>query len=1282
MNDISGSGVWSSESADSTNYLIIDLGETKNITTIATQGRGHTREYVTEYRIEFGNNNLDYSDFKDASGYTKVCPRAWMPTVNNFYETITVDLKRKTMIIAIATQGLAYSQNFVTEYIVSYGTDGSDWSTHKSKYGNDQIFKGNSDGKSVKKNVFETPIVARYIRINPILWVAKISMRIELYGCDYVAETIGFKGNSLVKMDLRDRKISSLREIIRLRIKTNDADGIILYSRGSQHDILALQLSDNKLVLSVQLGGSGFITSLSVGSLLDDNFWHDVVIQRNGKHLTFSVDTFVVKETMLTDYRYLNLNREIYIGGIPNFNQDGLIVKKNFTGCIENLFINGTNIVEKVKDESYDFTNVNVIKSCVEEQIVPITFKSRKSFIQLKSYETPSFNISFDFRTFEEIGALLYHKFYTDGDIKLFIEKGLLIIEAKDRNSMNRIDTMFDQKMNDGRWHSTSLIVSENHIELVIDGRPSVTTRLFSMKTGNMFVIGGNMPGYVGFLGCMRKIYVENNKIHPMSLSSTDFSDDLLFDVCQMIDRCSPNPCKHGGTCEQIWNDFKCDCEGTGYSGAVCHTSRNSLSCDDYRVANPTSTKAEIDIDVDGSGPLKPFPVKCVFHQNGVTETFVGHSNEQPTQVNGFNAPGSFIQDIIYNAGMDEIVQLVNRSHSCKQFIKYRCHKSRLFREDSDVSTVTPDFKPFSWWVSRDNKKMDYWGGSQPGTQKCGCGMRVDCFNPRRWCNCDSVTNDWKTDEGFIYDKDYLPVRQLRFGDTGLVTDDKKGEFTLGQLICEKDKLFENQISFRKDDAVLKLPTFDMGYYGDIYFQFKTTQERGVFLHSRGPTDSIKLFLSNGNEIQFKFKMGAMTIGVPATTTYSLNDNEWHSVLVEKNQKEARVIIDGKVTSEVKATQGATESILLTSPMYVGSSADGKDGYVGCFRSLVLNGEMVNIKERAERGVYGIVPGCVGRCDSSPCLNNGTCTEHYNRYTCNCRFTAFTGPICADEIGSYLKRGNYIKYDFVTMLNTIHEHIRIGFLTTKAKGLLFAISSHSGEYFNLILANSGHLRVVFDYGFERQEMIVPDRNLANGQHHDIRIERSDEGSKLSIYIDNYEPFVKTYQFDSNQDNQLNQLKSIYLGGNESMSENDMFEGCISRVEFNEFYILNLLYQEDKPGNVKAFPGAIPPNDCEIEAVTHPPEPIEEKELQDLDPVVEGSVTSIASSGPIIYGVVLAVLLIILILVLILIGRYVSRQKGEYKTHEDIGSKNAPDADTAILHSQTGHGVKKDHEYFI
>lgn len=100
-------------------------------------------------------------------------------------------------------------------------------------------------------------------------------------------------------------------------------------------------------------------------------------------------------------------------------------------------------------------------------------------------------------------------------------------------------------------------------------------------------------------------------------------------------------------------------------------------------------------------------------------------------------------------------------------------------------------FQPNSWWVSRQNQKMDYWGGSLPGSRKCECGILGDCQEPNRWCNCDSTSYEgWLEDGGDISEKEYLPVKQLRFGDTGTPVDEKEGRYTLGPLICEGDGKF------------------------------------------------------------------------------------------------------------------------------------------------------------------------------------------------------------------------------------------------------------------------------------------------------------------------------------------------------------------------------------------------------------------------------------------------------------------------------------------------------------
>lgn len=67
---------WTAKTSDFDQNLVIDLGDVKNITRIEIQGRPHSTEYVTEFSISYGYNGLDYQDFKEPGGNTKVTERA------------------------------------------------------------------------------------------------------------------------------------------------------------------------------------------------------------------------------------------------------------------------------------------------------------------------------------------------------------------------------------------------------------------------------------------------------------------------------------------------------------------------------------------------------------------------------------------------------------------------------------------------------------------------------------------------------------------------------------------------------------------------------------------------------------------------------------------------------------------------------------------------------------------------------------------------------------------------------------------------------------------------------------------------------------------------------------------------------------------------------------------------------------------------------------------------------------------------------------------------------
>ena len=179
-------------------------------------------------------------------------------------------------------------------------------------------------------------------------------------------------------------------------------------------------------------------------------------------------------------------------------------------------------------------------------------------------------------------------------------------------------------------------------------------------------------------------------------------------------------------------------------------------------------------IDPDGKGGLAPFTVYCdMTGKKGVGVTVISHDSESRTLVKGYEGYGSYSRDIHYTgASLSQLAKLTRVSSHCEQFIKYECRGSVLLYRNSPLH---------GWWVSRDATTMTYWGGAY-GSGRCACGMTSSCANSRFGCNCDKNDYVWREDSGLLTDKTHLPVKQLRFGDTG---DKGEGSYhTLGKLKC------------------------------------------------------------------------------------------------------------------------------------------------------------------------------------------------------------------------------------------------------------------------------------------------------------------------------------------------------------------------------------------------------------------------------------------------------------------------------------------------------------------
>ncbi|KAM9183220.1 lactadherin isoform 3-T3 [Dugong dugon] len=111
---------------------------------------------------------------------------AWTAERNSASEWLQIDLGSRRQVTGIITQGardFGYIQ-YVAAYKVAYSDDGVNWTEYKERGAVDsRIFRGNSDNNSHKKNMFETPFKARFIRVLPVAWHNRITLRVELLGC-------------------------------------------------------------------------------------------------------------------------------------------------------------------------------------------------------------------------------------------------------------------------------------------------------------------------------------------------------------------------------------------------------------------------------------------------------------------------------------------------------------------------------------------------------------------------------------------------------------------------------------------------------------------------------------------------------------------------------------------------------------------------------------------------------------------------------------------------------------------------------------------------------------------------------------------------------------------------------------------------------------------------------------------------------------------------------------------------------------------------------------------
>uniref|UniRef100_A0ABI7WRA3 Contactin associated protein family member 5 n=1 Tax=Felis catus TaxID=9685 RepID=A0ABI7WRA3_FELCA len=1032
----------------------------------------------------------------------------WSPADSNAQQWLQMDLGNRVEITAVATQGRYGSSDWVTSYSLMFSDTGRNWKQYKQE---DSIwtFAGNMNADSVMHHKLLHSVRARFIRFVPLEWnpSGKIGMRVEVYGCSYKSDVADFDGRSSLLYRFNQKLMSTLKDVISLKFKSMQGDGVLFHGEGQRGDHITLELQKGRLALHLNLDDSkprlsSSPPSATLGSLLDDQHWHSVLIERVGKQVNFTVDKHTQHFRTKGEADALDIDYELSFGGIPVPGKPGTFLKKNFHGCIENLYYNGVNIIDLAKRRKHQIYTVgNVTFSCSEPQIVPITFvNSSSSYLLLPGTpQIDGLSVSFQFRTWNKDGLLLSTELSEgSGTLLLSLEGGtvrLVIQKMTERTA----EILTGSSLNDGLWHSVSITARRDRITLTLDNdaaSPAQDTTRVQIYSGNSYYFGGCPDNLTdsqclnpikAFQGCMRLIFIDNQSKDLISVQQGSLGNfsDLHIDLCSIKDRCLPNYCEHGGGCSQSWTSFSCNCSNTGYSGATCHNSLYEQSCEVYR--HQGNTAGFFYIDSDGSGPLGPLQVYCNITEDKIW-TSVQHNNTELTRVRGADPEKPYTMALDYGGSMEQLEAMIDGSEHCEQEVAYHCRRSRLLN--------TPDGTPFTWWIGRSNERHPYWGGAPPGVQQCECGLDESCLDIRHFCNCDADKDEWTNDTGFLSFKDHLPVTQIVITDTN--RSNSEAAWRIGPLRCYGDRHFWNAVSFYTEASYLHFPTFHAEFSADISFFFKTTALSGVFLENLGIKDFIRLEISSPSEITFAIDVGNGPVELIVHSPSLLNDNQWHYVRAERNLKETSLQVDSLPRMTRETSEEGHFRLQLNSQLFVGGTSSRQKGFLGCIRSLHLNGQKLDLEERA-KVTSGVRPGCPGHCSTygSICHNGGKCVEKYSGYSCDCTNSPYEGPFC--------KKGS----------------LQVRYQLSKEETHVFNMDAE---------------------------------NFANRKLHHLKINR--EGRELTIQVDQH--LRLSYNFSPEVE--FRAIRSLTLGkvtehlglDSEVAKANIMgFVGCLSSVQYNQ-----------------------------------------------------------------------------------------------------------------------------------
>ncbi|CAH1365278.1 unnamed protein product [Tenebrio molitor] len=673
------------------------------------------------------------------------------------------------------------------------------------------------------------------------------------------------------------------------------------------------------------------------------------------------------------------------------------------------------------------------------------------------------------------------------------------------------------------------------------------------------------------FVGAVRNLIYPDVEGGPPRRQETRPKDHRILrgnssDACEIRD-----PCQHGGICISTDSGPICECRNPDYEGEYCEKDKAPSEAV-FRGAEFLS----YDLSQTGGEPI-------VSAQDSVTFYF---KTRQPNGLLFYTGDGTdYLNVAIKDGCLSLTMGLANGKQEMQikpnkvRFDDNQWHKVSVHRRIQEISAITSfcrlsavvdgvyaDHSHIAGKFTMLSSSRVYVGGSintraLPGARVhnnfVGCMRKVE----------------------FVADT--LRLNLLELGRSGSHLISVAGHLDYKCPAGES----HDPITFTTRDSHLILPPWNAKKSGNISFKFRTNEANGLILFNGGirppRVDLFAIEIYNGH-IYVHLDLGSGH-SKQRGSRRRIDDGSWHEVTFRRTARDARITVDGFHT-DFKTTEGST-SLELDGNMYVGGlgppfseipipaglwTAVLQQGFVGCFKDLIMNNEAVDVASYAREQDSGSIRTLCHiqpqQCPSQPCLNGGTCTEGWNRFVCDCTNTMFTGPTCGKEAATLSFNGTqHMEVTMDSEMITQTEDIVLRFRTSKPLGLLLISSTvETGDRIELAVA-AGRIRMALRLGVkekkqedrEKDKILLAGQNVNDNEWHTIRFSR--RGANLKLQLDGQSPIRAETQGKYN----TLQWRSIHLGGLYHLEEEISMTTTVPNFigEIQQFYFNNIPYIE-------------------------------------------------------------------------------------------------------------------------